>query len=220
MLVRLLRDAFFNLAVRPVVLLVLGLNVRHRQRLPEKGPAIIVANHNSHLDTLVLMTLLPPGQLGRIRPVAAMDYFMKDRRLAWFAKNIINILPIARRPGRNRSDSGCNANPLAECQAAVQREEILIFFPEGTRGEPEQMAEFKAGIARLAEACPEVPVIPVYMHGLGKALPRGEFLLVPFFCDVFVGDAVQWQGDRKQYMAELDATMHALASEGNFQPWN
>ena len=62
-------------------------------------------------------------------------------------------------------------------------------------------------------------MIPVYLHGLGKALPKGEALLVPFFCDVFVGEPLAWTGDRRSYMRQLDEHMKALAAEGNFPSW-
>ncbi|MES9854313.1 MAG: 1-acyl-sn-glycerol-3-phosphate acyltransferase [Candidatus Thiodiazotropha sp. L084R] len=50
---RLLQFLFFILIVKPLVLIVLGLNVRRKTHLPAEGPAIIIANHNSHLDTIV-----------------------------------------------------------------------------------------------------------------------------------------------------------------------
>jgi 1-acyl-sn-glycerol-3-phosphate acyltransferase len=208
----LLRHLFFLLFIRPLALIVLGLNVRHRERLPKKGPAVLVANHNSHLDTMVLMTLFPVEMLSRLRPVAAADYFLKNRVLAWFALQIVGIVPVQRKPIRGQ-------DVFAGCTDALARGQVLIFFPEGTRGEPERLAEFKSGIAHLAQRQPDVPIVPIFMHGLGKALPRGEALLVPFFCDVFVGEEFRWGGDRHAFMTTLEERFKTLADEGHFAPW-
>jgi 1-acyl-sn-glycerol-3-phosphate acyltransferase len=212
--IRALRYCFFLLLVRPLVLIVLGINLRHRERLPMAGPAIIVANHNSHLDTLALMTLFPQRLLKGLRPVAAADYFLSRKGLAWFATQIIGIIPLSRKLRHSAGD------PLKGCHEALDRGDILIIFPEGSRGEPEQLTAFKTGVAHLAERHPQVPMIPVFLHGLGKALPKGEFLLVPFFCDVFVGEALTWPGARPAFMTALDDAMGALAREGRLPPWD
>ena len=210
---RFLRFLFFGVLARFVALIVLGLNVRHRERLPLRGPAIIVANHNSHLDTIVLMTLFPMRTLPMLRPVAAMDYFLRNKILAWFSTKIIGILPLPRRPTASHGD------PFAETSAFLARGGIVILFPEGTRGGHETMCEFKTGIAHLAKRHPEIPVIPVFLHGLAKAMPKGEALLVPFFCDVFIGEAMNWNGDKQTFMDDLAHRMKQLSDEGHFTPW-
>jgi 1-acyl-sn-glycerol-3-phosphate acyltransferase len=210
---KLLRFVFFGVIARFVTLIMLGLNVRHRERLPSTGPCLLVANHNSHLDTITLMTLLPLRLLPRVHPVAAADYFLRNRLLAWFALKVIGIVPI------NRTRSRPDEDLLAPVKESLARGDILLFFPEGSRGEPEQLTEFKSGIVRLVECFPEVPVVPVFMHGLGKALPKGEALLVPFFVDVFVGEPLRFTGDRERFMEQLRDSMDALAAEGQFPPW-
>ena len=117
---------------------------------------------------------------------------------------MIGIITLQRKRGHADSD------PLAACCAALERGEIMLIFPEGSRGEPEQMTQLKSGIAHLAERFPTVPVVPVFMHGLGKSMPRGEWLLVPFFCDVFIGLPLLWCGERKAFMDGLRQSLHAL----------
>jgi 1-acyl-sn-glycerol-3-phosphate acyltransferase len=209
----LIRFLFFAIFVRFVVLIVLGLNIRNRAKLPQTGPAIIIANHNSHLDTMVLMTLFKINLLPKIHPIAAADYFLKNRFLAWFSQQIIGIIPITRIGHDSQSD------PLLPCYQALDNGEIIILFPEGTRGEPEKLSAFKKGISYLAEKYPHVPVVPIFMHGLGKSLPKGEYLLVPFFCDIYIGDALKWAGDRANYMQDLHISFENLHSACHAQPY-
>jgi 1-acyl-sn-glycerol-3-phosphate acyltransferase len=213
-MMRLLRGAFFLFVVRPVLAIILGANVRHRDLLPRKGPAIIVANHNSHLDTLTIMALFPLADLRHVRPVAAMDYFMRNPLMAWFATRIIGIIPIDRGP------RAAGADPLEPCTRALDRGEMLILFPEGSRGEPERLAQFKKGIAHLVKARPLTPVHPIFLYGLGRALPKSSLLLVPFNCDIVIGEPIRWTDSVDGFMEILQARMAALAATIRMAPWD
>lgn len=207
----LLRRVFFLLLVRPVLMVILGAQVRHRERLPKCGPAIIVANHNSHLDTLTIMAMYRLKHLKHLRPVAAMDYFMRVKALGWFVTRVLGVIAIRR--------GGMNRDLLSRCNAALDAGDIVIVFPEGSRGEPEKLSLFQKGVAHLARSRPEVPVVPLFMHGLGKALPKDSWILVPFNCDVVVGEAFFWGGAMDDFMASLQSRMAALAGEVHVNPW-
>ncbi len=173
---------FFALIVKPVVLFLLGLNIRGREHLP-RSSAIIAANHNSHLDTLVLMSLYPLSELHKVRPVAAADYFFRNRYMAWFSTHVIGIIAL-KREGFTRPEA-----LFAECYQALEKGEILIIYPEGSRGKPEQFGRIKKGIHHMQKQLDNTyPIYPVMLRGLGNALPKGEALLVPFNCDVIIGE--------------------------------
>ena len=65
-------------------------------------------------------------------------------------------------------------------------------------------------MALVVEGFPVVLVLPVFMVGKRYWLPRGEWLPVPFFCDVFVGPPLHWNGERKFFMDGLQDSLRAL----------
>lgn len=204
-MLNLIRRLILVALARPFAKLVLGMDTYGELDLPENGPAIIAANHNSHIDTLILLSLVPSDKLHRLRPVAAADHFLTNPFASWFYRNIVGILPV------DRSGTSAREAVLAGCKAALEKDEILIIFPEGSRGEAEEMNRFKTGVADLAQVCPDAPVFPVYIQGAGKALPRDSKLLVPFNCAAVVGRSFTWTGEKDTFMAALRGSIEGLA---------
>ncbi|WP_312946991.1 lysophospholipid acyltransferase family protein [Superficieibacter sp.] len=190
-----LRFLFTLCIVWPVIWLWLGLRVKHRERLPQSGPAIIVANHNSHMDVFALLSLFSLRLQQRVHPVAAADYFLRNKWLAWFTLHILNIIPVVR--------NGGEADPLAGCEKALRDNKILILFPEGTRGEPGKLAALKPGIWHLVQRMPEVPVIPVWLSGTERVMAKGNRIPLPLFIDANVGEKVSWIADKHAYTESL-----------------
>ncbi|MDR0734907.1 MAG: 1-acyl-sn-glycerol-3-phosphate acyltransferase, partial [Elusimicrobiota bacterium] len=163
---KILRAIFYLAIGRFIILVILGIDIKRRELLPTKGPAIIAANHNSHLDILLLMSILPWKAALDTYPVAAADYFLKNKIISWFSQNVVGIIPIKRKPSAGDRDI------LAPCYDKLNDGKIIVIFPEGSRGEPEVMGELKSGIAHIAKKMPDVKIIPVFIRGLGKSLPR------------------------------------------------
>ncbi|WP_417650784.1 lysophospholipid acyltransferase family protein [Citrobacter sp. FR21M1BA2611] len=195
MMSSILRTLFTLCIVWPVIWLWLGLRIRHRDRLPIRGPAIIVANHNSHMDVFALLSLFTLRRQASIHPVAAADYFLRNKAMAWFALNILNIIPILRKGGET--------NPLAQCEQALRDGKILILFPEGTRGEPGKLSPLKSGLWHLSQRVPDVPIIPVWLRGTEHVMAKGNRIPLPLFIDVNIGRALRFHDDKHRFMDEL-----------------
>ena len=194
---RIIKILFFAIIIRPIVFIILGLNIKHRDKLPLKGGAVIAANHNSHLDTIVIMSLYPLSKIHKIRPVAAADYFMKNKLIAWISINCIDIIPL------DRTGSSSQEELFKSCHEALDNGDILILFPEGTRGVPEQMSRFKKGLYYMVKDIKHIPVIPISMQGLGNSLPKGEALFVPFNCNIEIGDPITASDNSKEFNEQL-----------------
>jgi 1-acyl-sn-glycerol-3-phosphate acyltransferase len=197
----------FALTIKPFMALFIGLRVRGREHLAKSAPFILIANHSSHLDTISLLSLFPLRHLRSIRPVAAADYFERNAFVSLLTKTLFNILPIAR---KNITPEN---NPLRRMREAIEAGDSIIIFPEGTRGSGTEMGEFRSGVAHLIEKMPAVPVVPAYLVNKGRSLPKGEFIPVPFFCEIRIGAPRVLEGSRQEITRALEAAVRELAEQ-------
>ena len=92
---------------------------------------------------------------------------------------------------------------------ALRHGDSLVIFPEGTRGHQADPATFKAGLFHLAEAFPEVQLIPAWIDNVQRVMPKGEVVPVPILCSVTFGAPIQLQpGEDKR--AFLERARHAV----------
>lgn len=175
------KKLFFQLIVKPIILLIAGISVKGRENIPNDQPYLIVANHNSHLDALVIMSMYDSKEIINISPVAASDYFFKNKYLKWIAVNLIDITPLNR---KIKKSANISDHPLSAIYNSIQAGKNLIIFPEGSRGKPEQLQKFKSGIVHIAKKYPDLAIVPVVLENTGKSLPKNEALFVPLIINI------------------------------------
>lgn len=188
---------FFFLFVKPFILWALGINARGMENLPKSGPAIIVANHNSHIDTLIIMSLFSCSKIVQIHPVAAEDYFCNTKLKKFLFKTLIGIIPIKRKVAKLPKEE-----IFKDINSALSNNEMIIIFPEGTRGEDNKLKEFKTGVSHIAEMNPNVPIIPLFINGPDKILPKVDAILVPFISDIYISNPIFWDNSSKKEFTE------------------
>lgn len=190
---RLLQPLLHVLLLRPLVKLLFGLGVEGRRHLRGLPQFIVVANHNSHLDMPVLFQLLPARQITRTHAVAAHEYFSRSRLVFRTVDFLFRPVWVVRRGGETAADAAAGAaGPSTSAAMAAMRDHLraghsLVVFPEGTRGRPGEIVPFRRGVGRLAVEFPEIPVVPVFLAGPERALPKASGVPVPLWNRVVVG---------------------------------
>lgn len=197
----------YSFILRLFLKIVVGVKFDDTSFLEKEEQFVILPNHNSHLDTIAILASLPSSIIHKVKPVAAGDYFGKTKLIGWFSKYFINALLIERKNLKN-SDSN---SPLENMQKALDEGYSLILFPEGTRGEPEIMQSLKRGIGVVLAKKKKTPYVPVYMSGMGKNLPKGEKLIVPFNAKVAYGKPTLISStDSKEIIAKIEQDILSL----------
>lgn len=165
----------YGWCVRWFLKVFVGVKFDKADFLADENQFIIVANHNSHLDTMTIMASLPLQLIDKVRPVAAADHFGKTKRKEKLSNFFINTLLIQRKRDKENPEN----DPINKMIKALDDGYSLIIFPEGTRGEPEIQQPLKPGVALVLSQRPHVKYIPAYMKGMGKAMPKDDSLIVP-----------------------------------------
>ncbi|MEZ5357326.1 MAG: lysophospholipid acyltransferase family protein [Candidatus Zixiibacteriota bacterium] len=187
------------------------IGVSSAPKLTDKQ-CIIAANHNSHVDIMVLFRLFPLTKINKVKTIAAKDYFSKGL-LGFMARSVFNSILVDRRASARET--------MDMFTKEIEAGYSLIIFPEGTRGKPGVIKEFKSGIGKLALDFPDLPIYPVYLSGAEKTLPRGAQVPVPFNITINVLPPVygrEYAGDnpkesRDKITAEIEARIRSLTAD-------
>ncbi|KWF30049.1 MFS transporter [Burkholderia pseudomultivorans] len=127
----------------------------HAERIPEEGAAVLVCNHVSYVDALVLAAASP-------RPIRfVMDHRIFKTRFASWVFRHAKAIPIAPR----HEDPAMLARAYDACEAALKDGELVCIFPEGKLTKTGDINTFHHGITEILRRTP-VPVIPMALRGL------------------------------------------------------
>jgi long-chain acyl-CoA synthetase len=174
---RALRRASLPTWILPLSRVFASVKVEGLENLAElTGPAIFAANHQSHLDTPVILDALPPRWRYRVAPAMAKEFFKAHFHPDQFGRKayVLNSL------NYYLASLFFNAFPLPQREAGTRQTlryigslltsgfSVLI-FPEGRRTDDGEIGRFQPGVG-MAAARLQVPVIPVRLDGLDRIL--------------------------------------------------
>ncbi|MCB1694161.1 MAG: 1-acyl-sn-glycerol-3-phosphate acyltransferase [Pseudomonadales bacterium] len=138
------------------------------------GPAIFIANHQSHMDTPVIVESLPDSIRDNLLFGAAADrWFVKGKKKLilqpWYQSLVMGNFPIVR---------GGGSRTLDYARWLLDQGSHICIFPEGTRATTSELGQFRHGVTLLARAA-RLPVVPIVLKGLREMRPKGSRTVTP-----------------------------------------
>lgn len=188
------------------------LSVEGRENLPAEGAFLIAANHQSHADTAVVFAALPKAIRERFVAGAAQDYFFQGGPQQYFSRVLFNAIPIAR-------DRRGGQDPLRHLSRALREGYAVLLYPEGTRSKDGTLGPFRAGIGRLMAEFPGTPVVPTYIGGTTRVMPKGKFIPRPARATVRFGAPLILKAHprfRATWQSAADEIRDAIVQMGDF----
>jgi thymidylate kinase len=111
----------------------------------------------------------------------------------------------------NRGARDRDGGRLDEMEELLDKGCNLIIFPEGTRGMPGEIERFKSGIGRLVARVSHLPIVPVFLSGPERILPRASALPLPFWNNVVVGPPMKSRGTHRDITRSLQSALAELS---------
>jgi 1-acyl-sn-glycerol-3-phosphate acyltransferase len=210
---RLGRVLVAELVARPVLQALASPRVSGLDRIAHLDePVIFAANHFSHFDAPLLLSVIPEKWRHRMFVAGAADYFFDTRVKAVAFAFLLNAVPIERQ--RVSRDSATRvAALLAEGWS-------LLIFPEGGRSPDGWGQPHRAGAAWLGVRTGR-PVVPVHVEGTRQILAKGSSRIRPGSTHITFGRPLRAEagGDPRALAAELERAVAGLADEQTTDWW-